>query len=522
MSDAPHDLVALGALLYADDQLEEARVQLEAAFVGLRELGDLRTAAVVAGRLGELHAGSLGNEAVGRGWMERGRELLEQVGPCVEWGYWELARLACDRPDLDDLTASTERALAIAREFGDVGLEARALADSGLALVTRGRVRDGFARLDQALATLSSGEVGDPYVVGTSLCSLLSSCDRAGDVERAIESIRLVETLLLQPFDGRPRVLGTHCKLAFGSVLCAAGRWNEGEAALLEAIGPDASKSRGHRVEAQSRLAEVRVHQGRLDDAAELLATIEDSVAAAGPLALVHLRRGQPELAAAVLRHAVRRMVSDVLRGAPLLSLLVEAELARGEVAAAREASALLDSMASVVDAPVVPALAALARGRIELAAGDAAPSVAALEQALDLLGEEHPLVRAAVLLDLAVAHEATGDAGAAVVAARSAHAAATRLQATSLVDRASSVLRSLGVTPPRPASVDGALGGLTARELDVLAGIQRGDSNAQIAAALFVSPKTVEHHVGRILAKLGVRTRAEAAAVAARAGGAN
>jgi tetratricopeptide (TPR) repeat protein len=314
MSDAPHDLVALGALLYADDQLEEARVQLEAAFVGLRELGDLRTAAVVAGRLGELHAGSLGNEAVGRGWMERGRELLEQVGPCVEWGYWELARLACDRPDLDDLTASTERALAIAREFGDVGLEARALADSGLALVTKGRVREGFARLDQALATLSSGEVGDPYVVGTSLCSLLSSCDRAGDVERAIESIRLVETLLLQPFDGRPRVLGTHCKLAFGSVLCAAGRWTEGEAALLEAIGPDASKSRGHRVEAQSRLAEVRVHQGRLDDAAELLATIEDSVAAAGPLALVHLRRGQPELAAAVLRHAVRRMVSDVLR----------------------------------------------------------------------------------------------------------------------------------------------------------------------------------------------------------------
>jgi DNA-binding NarL/FixJ family response regulator len=169
-----------------------------------------------------------------------------------------------------------------------------------------------------------------------------------------------------------------------------------------------------------------------------------------------------------------------------------------------------------------VPALAALARGRIELAAGDAAASVAALEQALDLLGEEHPLVRAAVLLDLAAAHEATGDAGAAVVAARSAHAAAARLQATSLVDRASSVLRSLGVTPPRPASVDGVLGGLTARELDVLAGIQRGDSNAQIAAGLFVSPKTVEHHVGRILAKLGVRTRAEAAAVAARAGGAN
>jgi DNA-binding CsgD family transcriptional regulator len=522
MSDAPHDQVALAALLYADDQLEEARAQLESAFVGLRDAGDPRTAAIVAGRLGELHAGSLGNEAVGRGWIARGRELLEQVGPCVEWGYWELARLACDRPDLDELTASTERALAIARDFGDVGLEARALADSGLALVSRGRMREGFVRLDQALAMLTAGEVGDPYVIGTSLCSLLSSCDRAGDVERAMESIRLVETMLLQPFDGRPRVLGTHCKLAFGSVLCAAGRWSEGEAALLDAIGPDASKSRGHRVEAQSRLAELRVHQGRVDEAAELLATIEDSVAAAGPLALVHLRRGRPELAAAVLRSAVKRMVNDVLRGAPLLSLLVEAEIARGDVRAAHEASTLLDSMAAVVDAPIVPALAALARGRVERARGDTGASVRELERALEVLGDEHPLIGASVLLELAGAHEAAGDAGAAVVAARGAHAAATRLQATTLVDRAASVLRSLGATSPRAAPARDALGGLTARELDVLAGIQRGDSNAQIAAALFVSPKTVEHHVGRILGKLGVRTRAEAAAVAARSGGAN
>jgi DNA-binding CsgD family transcriptional regulator len=521
MSDAPHDQVALAALLYADDQLDEARALLEQAFVGLRDAGDLRTAAIVAGRLGELHAGSLGNEAVGRGWLERGRALLEQEGPCVEWGYWELARLACDRPDVDELTASTERALTIAREFGDVALEARALADSGLALVTRGRMREGFARLDQALAMLTAGEVGDPYVIGTSLCSLLSSCDRAGDVERAMESIRLVEAMLLQPFDGRPRVLGTHCKLAFGSVLCSAGRWTEGEAALLDAIGPDASKSRGHRVEAQSRLAELRVHQGRVDEAAELLATIEDSVAAAGPLALVHLRRGQPELARAVLRGAVKRMVNDVLRGAPLLSLLVEAEVARGDVGAALEASALLDSMEAVVDAPIVPALAALARGRIALAVGDAAASVGELERALDVLGDEHALVGATVLLELAGAHGAAGDGGAAIVAARAAHASATRLQATTLVDRAASVLRSLGGTPPRPpAAASDALAGLTARELDVLAGIQRGDTNAQIAAALYVSPKTVEHHVGRILAKLGVRTRAEAAAVAARSGG--
>src|SRR5579871_2949885 len=164
-------LVEQALLLYADDQLDAARAVFEQAFIALREAGDLRHAAVVASRLGEIHTASLGNEAVGRGWIERARRLLEEVGPCVEWGYWELARMACDRPDIDDLIASATRALDLARTFGDVALEARALADSGLALVTMGRVRDGFARFDEALATLSAGEVRDVYIVGTSLCS---------------------------------------------------------------------------------------------------------------------------------------------------------------------------------------------------------------------------------------------------------------------------------------------------------------------------------------------------------------
>jgi ATP/maltotriose-dependent transcriptional regulator MalT len=437
----------------------------------------------------------------------------------VEWGYWELAVLACARPDVVDLTASAERALAIAREYGDIGLEIRALADLGLALVTQGRVRDGFDLLDEALATLSTGEVRDLYVVGTSLCSLLSSCDRAGDVDRAVEWIRLVEALLLDPMGGRPRVLGTHCKLAFGGVLSAAGRWAEAEAALLEALGPDASASVGHRVEATARLAELRTYQGRIDDAAELLATIEDAAVAAGPLAVVHLRRGQPDLAAAVLRAAIRQMVGDVLRGGPLVALLVDAELARGDIAAAEEATALLHSMAAVVDTPHIAALAAVADGRIALAADQPGDAMAAFEQAgQQLASGEHPLLLAGTHLDLAEAHAALGDTSAAVTAARAAHAAAQRLNATALSDRAAATLRRLGASAPRSAATTDSLAGLTARELEVLEGVQRGNSNAEIAAALYLSPKTVEHHVGRILSKLGVRTRAEAAAVAATA----
>jgi DNA-binding NarL/FixJ family response regulator len=63
------------------------------------------------------------------------------------------------------------------------------------------------------------------------------------------------------------------------------------------------------------------------------------------------------------------------------------------------------------------------------------------------------------------------------------------------------------------------ALGTLSAREREVLRLVAAGHTNPQIAATLFISRKTAEHHVSHILTKLGLTTRAEAAAYAARAG---
>jgi DNA-binding NarL/FixJ family response regulator len=60
---------------------------------------------------------------------------------------------------------------------------------------------------------------------------------------------------------------------------------------------------------------------------------------------------------------------------------------------------------------------------------------------------------------------------------------------------------------------------GLTPREAEVLALVAAGRSNRQIAQELFISPKTASVHVSNILAKLGVHTRVEAAAVAHRLG---
>jgi len=75
--------------------------------------------------------------------------------------------------------------------------------------------------------------------------------------------------------------------------------------------------------------------------------------------------------------------------------------------------------------------------------------------------------------------------------------------------------LRDLGVSAVprgRRASTRAHPAGLTVREAEIVALLGEGLRNADIARRLFISPKTVDHHVSAILGKLGVRTRAEAA----------
>ena len=506
-----------GMASFADDRLDDARRDWEGAFQGFRQRGEYALAARAAMGLAELHVSSLGNDAAGQGWLGRARRLLDRVRPCVEEGWFEVALMACTRPDVDDLLASADRALEIALEYGDPDLEVRALADGGLALVSQGRLADGFARLDEALAAITGGQLRDPSVAAVAFCSMLSSCDRSGDLHRAEEWTRLIERRIGE----RPRVLHTHCRVAYGSVLCSAGQWEEAERVMLEALGPTASRAVGHRIDVTAHLAELRLDQGRIDEAAQLIGPHSGHVAVSSPAARIHLGRGEHDLAVAVANRGLRELVGDAARRAPLLATSVQAEIGRGDLEAADRATGELTAMAAGKDSPALHGEAQLAAGRVALAKNDLAVAATCFGEARRSFERaERPLLAAVSELELARSLAAGGHRAEAILEARTASGALTRLGANHLADQAAALLRELGdATRVRSFDHVAAVGSLTGREAEVLALIREGLTNPQIGERLYISAKTAEHHVGRVLVKLGVKTRAEAAAVATAAG---
>jgi DNA-binding NarL/FixJ family response regulator len=104
-------------------------------------------------------------------------------------------------------------------------------------------------------------------------------------------------------------------------------------------------------------------------------------------------------------------------------------------------------------------------------------------------------------------------------MALREAVSACDALGARPARDAAARRLRSLGVrnVPRRPGVRTGDRDGLSPREREVLGLLAEGLRNSQIADLLFLSERTVEHHVASVLRKLGVSTRADAARYAHR-----
>jgi DNA-binding CsgD family transcriptional regulator len=222
-------------------------------------------------------------------------------------------------------------------------------------------------------------------------------------------------------------------------------------------------------------------------------------------------------VAAAVLRRRLAATSPGRLDAAAVIELLGEAEVALGDSGAAIERGRALVALGMVNHCDLIVAHGERLLGHA-LAATDVSGACTHLETALAAFVQAGVPYRAAqtrLLLARVLGHHDREVAGA---EARAALSVFEDLGADRDADAAAALMRDLGVKAARTGPRN--VGRLTRREQEVLALLGEGLSNPEIAARLFLSRKTVEHHVARILSKLGLRGRAEAAALVARGAG--
>lgn len=481
----------------------------EQAYAALRADGETRVAARLAAyQIAFDHLALFGNAAVSKGWLERGIRLSEESGDCVEAGWVALARAlhAADVEEREHWVAAAERS---AEAFRDDDLYFDALAYRGLTMVEAGRVTDGMRRLDEAAAAAYGGEVDSPVVAGEIYCKLMVACESVLDVPRA-EQWHRVFAALEQQLD--MAWASAICRMHVGTVWTAAGRWDEAERELTRSVELYDVTYRALRPAACARLAELRVRQGRFGEAERLLASGRQDSFGIRPAARVawqqavtdtERRAAVAELAEVLLQHG------GELAMLPGLAELAEFQLACGQTDAASGSAARLAEMAAGDIGEALTGYARLAEGLVR--AADADPDARhVLRTAVRLFAAARlPLEQARAQVALAQA-VAAFDPGVALAEARTAAETFAWLGASTEFDRTSGLLRSLG---GRPNPVPRADGLLTRRERAVLSLVADGLSNPEIAERLFLSRKTVAHHVSNVLAKLGVRNRAEAAA---------
>lgn len=492
--------------LHRQGDLAAAVVVLERAFAAYRAEARPRDAARLA-RIRAYQCALDGDGALVSGWLARARRLVDDE-QAVEGRWLELFDAMADADS--DRQRRRLRAIADdARRLGAADLECDALGVLGGIYVGAGEVAAGMALLDEAMTAVCAGEVSEPVVIEGACCLLLGACEATQDIARAEQWLDRLEPLI---GDTGQVSLRPVCRSYHGGILTAAGRYAESERTLTAALQ---QLTRGYafaRRNALVRLADLRLRQGRYEEAEQLLEGIEEEPDAALPLATLHLVRGRPALAVERIGRAIP-LAAGVTR-ARLHALLTVCHIVLGDPAAAASEGAAPLRAAVTTGGPVVAALADQAEARVAAAAGQTAEAGRLLRLAIAGFDRVRmPLELATARIELAELLHA-GEPEVAVAEATRALAGARDIGAARLLDRAAAVLRDLGA-PSRSGWRSAAP--LTHREQEVLDLLGHGLTNPEIAERLVISRKTVEHHVSRVLTKLGVRNRAEAAAWAAR-----
>jgi DNA-binding CsgD family transcriptional regulator/tetratricopeptide (TPR) repeat protein len=456
-----------------------------------------------------LYDANFGDRAAAQGWAARAVRVASEVGDPLITAWASLARAgAADDPN--DVAAWCEAAYDVAAEAGDRDLELCALSLWGSALVNLGQAIEGTALLDEALAGALGGEGARPDTVVFTSCVLMRSCVRGADFLRVVQWTRSLDDFIERY--GCPYLLAT-CRASYGAVLVSIGDWLRAEDELTAAAELARDALPAVQAEAAAFLAELRLGQGRVAEARRLLTGFEDRTVVRPVLAAAYLAAGEVAMAVSL----VRRQLGDsppALEEARLVELLGEASLATGDSAGASEQASRLTALCETTDSGLISARAARLCGKVLLAQGMRDEAVARLSAAQSWFGLlEMPLEVARTRMLLAWAL----DPASAVAEARIALTVFEDLGASRDADAAAAWLRAVGARAARVGPRGLEL--LTKRERDVLAVLAEGLPNPEIATRLYISRRTVEHHVASILSKLGVRNRTEAAACLTRVG---
>ncbi|MEX2553678.1 MAG: response regulator transcription factor [Actinomycetota bacterium] len=367
----------------------------------------------------------------------------------------------------------------------------------------------------------AGGEARDPQSVAEAYCALKEASELLGDPDRfaqwttAITALKdrhgfgPLENLASSAAYGS---LSAFCGACCGGMYLVTGRLDEAEQELQAAIVElEEGGMQSRCVHPITQLAELRVLQGRFEEARVLLESYEDLTEAIRPLAVLDLALGNPKTAASRLEHRLEGLGGVTVGALALHTVLVDAYIALDDREGAIRSVGTIESVAAATGSKRHEGEALFARGKFLRATGDdaAAQTLRLGARKLSEASMALPACRARMELARTLA---VADKPVAISEARAALAAFDRLGAVPDADAAAAFLRELGVhgrTGPKNLDV------LTRREREVLRLVAQGFSNGEIAERLFISVKTAGHHMSNILAKLGMRSRTEAAAFA-------
>ena len=348
----PCDLEALADAAWWLSRSDESIAARQRAYAGYVAAGENPRAAWCAGRLCMEHF--FRNEpAVAAGWLMRARRLLREQPERVQHGYVAMveSNLARARGETDEAVACAERATEIGLRFGDPDVVAMGIHLHGLALIDAGRVAEGMALLDEAMASVVAGELGT-FFTGVVYCNVIAVCLEVSDVGRLGEwndaARQWCESL---PSDAPFPAI---CRVNRAEAASLRGAWPEAEAEASRA-----SRELGFNPQAAARAfyetGEIRRRIGDLAGAEEAFARAHELGLPSQPgLALLRLAQRKPDAALQALRAAVADERAGWPRRARLLAALVEVALAAGDLDTARQASRELDEIADRLDTPAL------------------------------------------------------------------------------------------------------------------------------------------------------------------------